>query len=708
MQNKQEEGRSDALVGRLRRPTDIELVGVELVSGLFILIGLAAFALLFVSINGDPSIQEATQWPNVATVDEGLSIATEDATVAARDVIAQIEDALETADPSDLDALEQTLKDAVGPALEQAAEDYDLVIDLEALETSLTTAIEETITEQRETQTTTEVELDPEALENLENTIEEAFAAIREAADTAGVDIDVEAAKTSLMAAVAQAGAGAPPVDLGEALATALDAAVEEGIQIDMGALEASLETQRPSLILAFLDSFGIVLPVLIIVLGGLFVRLGLHLRQHSVTSARWAQIALLWLIVGVILMMLMAFFNAGRPPALAEDRSFRLGLALETIIPYLIALIPLGIALYWISQVLDEIFPGEETISSRDTRMAWNLLIPTLAVLIAVAARPLEETFITSLTDKRFAGSEAPRFVGLQNYANLLTFRLDTVECQRVEETDECETRDDGSIKWQNIDVELLRTGYREVGTLSLFGEAALRISSLDADFLNSVGNTLLFTFVSVVLELVLGMFIALTVNSSFAGRGLMRAVMLVPWAIPTVISARLWELMLKDNRAGILNKIMLDVGLVDTSQAWLANPALQIPSLILVDVWKTAPFMALLLLAGLQTIPREMYEAASVDGANVIRRFLSLTLPLLRPTIAVALVFRTLDALRAFDVFQVLLGRQKLSMAVYNWETLVQNQEGGYASAVGVLIFVIIFVFAVIYVRMLGVETE
>ena len=116
----------------------------------------------------------------------------------------------------------------------------------------------------------------------------------------------------------------------------------------------------------------------------------------------------------------------------------------------------------------------------------------------------------------------------------------------------------------------------------------------------------------------------------------------------------------------------------------------------------------MALLLLAGLQSISRDLYEAASVDGASVVRRFWSITLPLLRPTIAVALVFRTLDALRVFDLFNVLFGRQKLSMATYNYEVLVNNRQDGYASAVSIILFLLISVFAFVYVRMLNVETD
>jgi trehalose/maltose transport system permease protein len=207
---------------------------------------------------------------------------------------------------------------------------------------------------------------------------------------------------------------------------------------------------------------------------------------------------------------------------------------------------------------------------------------------------------------------------------------------------------------------------------------------------------------------ELVLGLIVALVVNSKFAGRGLLRAAMLVPWAIPTVISARLWEIMLRDNQSGLFNRILVELGFADQSIAFLANSHWQLPSVIFVDVWKTTPFMALILLAGLQTIPSDIYEAADVDGASKVRQFFTLTLPLLRPTMAVALVFRTLDAVRAFDVFNVLLGRQRLSMAAYNYEQLIQNQQLGYSSAVGVLIFVIILIFTLGYVRFLGVRAE
>ncbi len=462
------------------------------------------------------------------------------------------------------------------------------------------------------------------------------------------------------------------------------------------------------SLILAFLDSFGIVTPILVIVLGWMLIRLGGDLRQRSITAARWAQIALIWLSVAVMVMGISAFISGGQPEVTFTEPGFNVGKAVGALLPFLVALIPLVIALPWLSRVLNFIFEGDETMTTRDTRKAWNLLITTLAVLIIVAARPLEETFITSLTDKRFAGTQAVNFIAFDNYTNLLGFRVDAVDCRIDTETNECQRDNDNRIRWELIDREILQQGFRPISTINVGGGKGYTISGTDADFMSSLWNTLYFTVISVSLELVLGLFIAMVVNSQFAGRGVMRAAMLVPWAIPTVVSARLWEIMLRDNLSGIINTILVDLSLIDQPLAWLASSNTQLWSLILVDVWKTAPFMALLLLAGLQTIPTDLYEAASVDGANRVRQFFSVTIPLLRPTIAVALVFRTLDALRVFDVFNVLLERRKLSMATYNYETLVQNQDGGYASAIGVVIFFLIFIFAVVYVRTLGVETE
>lgn len=468
---------------------------------------------------------------------------------------------------------------------------------------------------------------------------------------------------------------------------------------------------ERPSLILTFLSQLGIVIPVLLLGTGFIFVRLGLRLRHGDILDARWAQIALLWLYIGALLFALVNMLSVAQVLS-EQDTPAEFAQLLPVLIPLLL-FVPLLVAWYWLSHNMRPTFQGQEPLRSQQTRLAWNLLIPSLVIFVFVAARPLEQTFIRSLTDKRFGSAEVPSFVGLNNYGNLLGIRLDTVPCRIDEETNQCATRRDGSVRWDSIERDLLQEGYRTAGYIPLPGgdenrRYALALSGLDDDFLQSLGTTLVFAIVSVTLELIIGLFIALVVNSNFAGRGFMRAVMLVPWAIPTVISARLWELILKDTSAGILNRVLLDWGWIDAPQAWLADPNFQLPAAILVDVWKTSPFMALLLLAGLQTISNDLYEAASVDGASPFRRFFAITLPLLRPTIAVALVFRMLDALRMFDLFNVLFGRQQLSMATYNYEVLVNNQRDGYASAVSMIIFVIIGVFAYLYVRIINVETD
>ncbi len=469
----------------------------------------------------------------------------------------------------------------------------------------------------------------------------------------------------------------------------------------------------QPSMLMAFLIRFGIILPVIMVSAAVVLIWLGIRLYSGNIRAARWAQVILLWLAVGGIIFLFFTAYqmissaSQAAPTANPETPTNHL---LQLSLSSLLVLVSAG-CYFWLQKNITHFFFGQELLKEAEVRFAWNLLIPTIAVLIFVAGRPLEQTFIRSLTDKRFAGQGVPNFVGLENYSNLLGARLDFVDCRTDEATGECALNPNGSIKWETIDQEFLKKGYRSVWTLKVPFRAqttGLAISGLDRDFIESIWTTILFTIVSVSLELLIGLFIALTVNSQFKGRGLMRAVMLVPWAIPTAISARLWENMLKSTSAGVVNKILLDLRLISEPQAWLAIPELQIPSAIMVDVWKTAPFMALLLLAGLQIISRELYEAASVDGANPVQQFFRITLPLLRPTIAVALVFRTLDALRVFDLFNVLFSRQQLTMATYNYEMLVGSQKDGYASAISIIIFFLISIFAFLYVRMLNVETE
>jgi trehalose/maltose transport system permease protein len=224
--------------------------------------------------------------------------------------------------------------------------------------------------------------------------------------------------------------------------------------------------------------------------------------------------------------------------------------------------------------------------------------------------------------------------------------------------------------------------------------------------DFLEGLTNTLIFTVASVALEFFIGLGIALAINRAFRGRGLVRAAVLVPWAFPTVISAVMWRLMFQD-QVGIINYVANAIGLI--SQPILSDRTLLLIGVILVDVWKTTPFMALLLLAGLQTIPGDVYEAARVDGANVWQRFFRITLPLLKPTILVALLFRTLDAYRVFDLFWALSNRELESLSTFVYVGVrISQLQFAQGNAASVFIFVTAFAIALFFIKVLGMQTS
>jgi len=285
-----------------------------------------------------------------------------------------------------------------------------------------------------------------------------------------------------------------------------------------------------------------------------------------------------------------------------------------------------------------------------KQTRLAWMLLIPALAVVALVAIYPLGLTVWQSFTNEQFlAGLQPVEFVGLDNYRNLIH----------------------------------------------------------DPFWWDSVWLTLKFTAITVSVELVLGMIIALVVNSGFKGRGVMRAVMLVPWAIPTVVAAQMWRWMYNDI-FGVINDFLIRIHVIDKGVAWIAEPSTALASVCVVDIWKTTPFVALLLLAGLQVIPTELYEAADVDGVSKWHQFWRITFPLLLPAILVTVIFRTLDALRVFDVFYVFFGSRPdtQTMSIYAQNTIVTIGDVGYGAATSVAIFLIISLFVVIYTTVLRVE--
>jgi trehalose/maltose transport system permease protein len=297
-----------------------------------------------------------------------------------------------------------------------------------------------------------------------------------------------------------------------------------------------------------------------------------------------------------------------------------------------------------------------QSQFARQQERLAYYLLAPTLILILVVAAWPLYQAVKLSFTNERLGRPGQGEYVGLENYQKLLG---------------EFTERADGSTRFR-----------------------------YDKNFYESVGNTIFLTFAAVIGETLLGLGVALIINSKFRGRGLMRTAVLVPWAIPTVVSARMWAWMYNDV-FGVINDMAMKLGVINQPVAWLANKNTALIAIIAMEIWKTTPFMALLILAGLQIIPGDMYEAADIDGASVLQQFWALTLPLLAPALLVAMIFRTMDSLRIFDAIKVMTngGSGTEVMSTYAHRNMFDFQKLGYGNAISVVIFIIIAVFVVGY---------
>jgi trehalose/maltose transport system permease protein len=294
--------------------------------------------------------------------------------------------------------------------------------------------------------------------------------------------------------------------------------------------------------------------------------------------------------------------------------------------------------------------------LQSERFRAAMLFLVPMLAALFFVAAWPLLRTIYFSLTDTTLSNLYGGKFIGFDNYLS---------------------TRTLGS------------------------GKVLYRGTLVDPAWWNAVWNTFKFAIVSVGFETVLGLLVALVLNAEFKGRGIVRAAILIPWAIPTIVSAKLWAWMLND-QFGMFNDLLLKLGIIDQKIAWTASTDTAMFAILLVDIWKTTPFMALLCLAGLQMIPRDIYEAAKIDGIHPLKVFFKITLPLVRPALMVAIIFRTLDALRIFDLVYVLTPNSKATktMSVISRENLIDFDKFAYGSAQSTLLFLIILICVSLYI--------
>lgn len=256
----------------------------------------------------------------------------------------------------------------------------------------------------------------------------------------------------------------------------------------------------------------------------------------------------------------------------------------------------------------------------------------------------------------------------------------------------------------WESLHLHDLRMPWRGRPFVGLDNYVELLS---DPRFRGAVARTAFFVAVTVPVELALGLVLALGLDRISRGRGLARVLVLLPWAVPTAVAALVWRFMF-EGEGGVANEMLTDLGLLGDPLIWFAGSTSAWVPILLADVWKMTPFVALLLLAGLQNIPRSLYEASRMDGAGAWQRFRHVTLPLLRPALLVALLFRTLDALRVFDLVYVLTGggpgTATEPISLFAFDALLRNLRFGYGSAVSMSVFLMAFVLALVYVRILG----
>jgi multiple sugar transport system permease protein len=228
------------------------------------------------------------------------------------------------------------------------------------------------------------------------------------------------------------------------------------------------------------------------------------------------------------------------------------------------------------------------------------------------------------------------------------------------------------------------------------------------DQHFWQSVFFTLLFPLFSVAIEMLFGMVFALVLNETFRFRGILRGISLIPWAIPSIVGARIWQLMYRYDY-GLANIFLKMLGIQSIN--WLGSPISAFAALVLADVWRTTPFVAIILLAGLQTVPNDIYDQAQIDGSNFIQRFFKITVPLIKPVIIIALLFRTIDAIRVFDLIYIITeggpGGVTTSLSLYGYKFFLLG-DFGYGSTISVILFLISFIIALIYIKVGRIRTS
>lgn len=277
------------------------------------------------------------------------------------------------------------------------------------------------------------------------------------------------------------------------------------------------------------------------------------------------------------------------------------------------------------------------DSIQRREQRTGWILVIPALIMLLLVFAYPILRAFWLSLYTQNLGTQLQQIFSGFSNYQRMMG----------------------------------------------------------DGRFWQSIWNTSIFTAASVILELILGMAVALILNQAFKGRSIVRTITLMPWALPTALMGIAWAWIFND-QYGVINDILRRLGLIESGISWLGNPVMAMVAVVSADVWKTTPFIALLLLAGLQSISNDLYEAHSLDGASAWQSFRRITIPLLMPQIIIALLFRFAQAFAIFDLIQVMTGGGPAgateTVSVYIYSTVMRYLDFGYGAALVVVTFLLL----------------
>lgn len=341
-----------------------------------------------------------------------------------------------------------------------------------------------------------------------------------------------------------------------------------------------------------------------------------------------------------------------------------------------------------------------------REVFSAYGFLLPILLIIITFILIPVIGTTVSSFMKEE---KGVPKIISVKEFEeDILASVDDDIDKEFILKfyikEDNTYILSDKINKDEKQQMDFLLNMYGYEGRFIFNGVGNYSEIFSKDDFWHSFLFTLIFALTTVVFEIVLGMIFALLLNETFPGRGLLRAVVLIPWAIPTIISARTWELIYNFNY-GILNHIIKALGFSPDGVNWFGTGFSAFWALVIADVWKTTPFVVIILLAGLQAIPTDIYKQARIDGTGMLKTFWKITLPLIRPILTIALIFRTIDSLRIFDLVFVLTsggpGGATETLSTLGQKYFIQYNNFEMGSAISVITFIVAFSISILYIK-------